>query len=303
MRTGPVLAATDFSAAAELAEQQAAAIARALGRALHLVHAVHRVEDPEGLVGMSPDLVEGLRQAAADRLEQRAAALRSDRLAVTTGLDLGQPSAVIASEAEARQAALVAVGSRGLTGFRHLLLGSTAERVVRRATFPVLVVHPTDGGMPLPPRRVLLATDFSAAARAAGEAARELLGLDAECELALLHCWQPPVNLGMYAFEGWSAMSESYRGEVLRALGERLASEAEKWREQGLRVETALLEGLPAEAITAEAAHRQSDCIVLGSRGQTAGRWLFGSTAKRVVQQARCPVLTAAAEENTAAEE
>ena len=53
---------------------------------------------------------------------------------------VGVPADVIVAEAEAEQADLVVVGTQGRTGLSHLLLGSVAEAVIRKAPCPVLAV-------------------------------------------------------------------------------------------------------------------------------------------------------------------
>ena len=62
-------------------------------------------------------------------------------------------------------------GTRGLTGWKKLLLGSTAAQIVRGADVPVLVVHPEDAETPRRPRTVLVPTDFSEDATRAVDAA------------------------------------------------------------------------------------------------------------------------------------
>jgi len=52
----------------------------------------------------------------------------------------GYPATVIEEEAVERQADLVVIGTRGLSGLKHLLLGSIAERVVQKSPCPVLTV-------------------------------------------------------------------------------------------------------------------------------------------------------------------
>ena len=52
----------------------------------------------------------------------------------------GYPATVILEEAEQREADLIVIGTRGLSGLKHLLLGSIAERVVQKAHCPVLTV-------------------------------------------------------------------------------------------------------------------------------------------------------------------
>ena len=52
----------------------------------------------------------------------------------------GYPATVILEESEQRGADLIVIGTRGLSGLKHLLLGSIAERVVQKAHCPVLTV-------------------------------------------------------------------------------------------------------------------------------------------------------------------
>ena len=59
-------------------------------------------------------------------------------------------------------------------------------------------------------------------------------------------------------------------------------------------IHTELIEGSPAEAIIEVAETRQSDVIVMGSRGMgTLAGLLLGSTSQKVVSHASCPVLIA----------
>ena len=60
----------------------------------------------------------------------------------------GYPATAIEEEAERRDVDLIVMGTRGLSGLKHLLLGSIAERVVQKAHCAVLTVKPpeTDEG-------------------------------------------------------------------------------------------------------------------------------------------------------------
>ena len=73
-----------------------------------------------------------------------------------------------------------------------------------------------------------------------------------------------------------------------------LTEAAEALRRPGLTVETAVLEGAPAEAIADDVAAWGGDLVIVGSRGQGALRTLLlGSVAAAVVDRAPCPVLVA----------
>ena len=84
-----------------------------------------------------------------------------------------------------------------------------------------------------------------------------------------------------------------------RALGEETLRAARTTLEHdGLalaQIETFIRVGSPADELAAVAGKRHIDCIVIGSRGNSSGqrfrRWLFGSTSRRVLKLAPCPVL------------
>jgi universal stress protein A len=73
-------------------------------------------------------------------LADRAARVRADGLPCTTKIVEGSPVAEITRRGNAIDADLIVVGTHGRTGLAHAMLGSVAERVVRRASSPVLTV-------------------------------------------------------------------------------------------------------------------------------------------------------------------
>ena len=70
--------------------------------------------------------------------------LRGLGIEVTEAVREGYPASVIEEEACRQKADLIVIGCRGLSGLKHLLLGSIAERVVQRAPCPVLTVKTPD---------------------------------------------------------------------------------------------------------------------------------------------------------------
>ncbi len=69
-------------------------------------------------------------------------------IAVETSIQIGHAGKQICTEASDRKAGLIAVSTHGRTGFKHVLLGSTAEYVVRHASCPVLVVPSRERALP-----------------------------------------------------------------------------------------------------------------------------------------------------------
>jgi nucleotide-binding universal stress UspA family protein len=286
-----ILAATDFSAAAGAAMEWAAALARTHDASLELVHVLRLLGPTHDFFEANPDADQALQQVALGRLDEEAARLRALDLEVRPQLRHGLAAPAILEAAEETRPDLIVQGARGHGSLRHLLLGSTAERVVQHAPCPVLTVHASDGGHDRAVRAILVPTDFSLDAEDAAHRALALLQPHQNgARLILLHVWNLPVEYTVY---GAIPTSLNYLEDVEGAAEAQLDKLAEKLRREGLAVETVTRQGHPAEAIAEEARRRAVDVVALGTHGRTGLPHLFlGSTAERVVQLAPCPVLS-----------
>ena len=291
--TAPVvLAATDFSQTAAAALDWALELARQQGARVELVHAV---TVPPSVPGYIPtaglDFEADVLKAAEARLAETAAAAREKGAEVATYLAPGTPSQVIRDRAEAVSAMAVVIGTRGLTGLRHLLLGSTTQRVVHAAHCPVLTVHPGDLGKHRTIRTILVPTDFSKDADLAIHTAHRLLAsLEQDARLILLHAFNLPIEYTAY---GVIPTSLRYLEDTGLEAERRLYESAQALQREGLTVETVAREGDPAHVIAEEAEKRGADLIAMGTRGLSGLRHLLmGSTAERAVEHAPCPVMT-----------
>ncbi len=304
-KAATILVPVDFSEISDAGVAWAASLAREHGSRLVLVHALTLDWVVAESLELSADLQRKLEELARERLEALQAKLAADGLEASWRLDLGQPSSVILRAAAETSADLIVHGTRGLSGLRHLLLGSTAERVLQRATCPVLSVHPADKERHRPIRRLLLATDFSPEAGAALDAALELFGpLGAGDQLFLLHAFHVPVEFTAVGPYGVYPLPSTFYQSATRQARARLDDEVAALRGRGLAVEGILRESEPAPAILEEAEAHEVDAIVMGTHGRTGlSHLLMGSTAERVVQHADCPVLTFRREAELAAGE
>jgi len=140
-----ILVPTDFSSASDAAFRYAREIAARFGASVHLLHVI---EEPmvAGALGTEvflPDaqIHEQLRVDAERQIEERLPAPLRARLKGTTEIALGPTASTIVNVAEDCGADLIVLGSHGRTGMAHLLLGSVAETVVRKAPCPVLTVR------------------------------------------------------------------------------------------------------------------------------------------------------------------
>jgi nucleotide-binding universal stress UspA family protein len=286
-----ILVATDFSPTARAGVDWAIEVASDHGASIRLIHGLLLASRMTDYVPAPPDFTEALQAAAAARLEEVCDRVRGAGLEVSSDLRLGLPSQAILEAIREQEADLLVIGTRGLTGVSHLLLGSTAQRVVQHATCPVLSVHPGDHEEHRRIRTVLVPTDFSRDAESATAAARRVLGADIEgARIVLLNAYHLPFEYTAY---GTIPMSIDYTRDVEGAAQEKLAEIAAKLAADGLEVEIRAVEGYPPDVIVDEAEKSSADLIAMGTHGRTGLAHLFlGSTAERVVQHARCPVLT-----------
>ena len=142
-----ILVPVDFSAHSEVTLQYATTFATRFGAAVELLHVI---EDPYASGAWSsdiyysnvPQLLESLTADANRRLLDLKAGLEAQGIVVSTAVLRGNPARTIAEHAGDRFD-LVVMGTHGRTGLPHVLMGSVAERVVRRAPCPVLTVHVT----------------------------------------------------------------------------------------------------------------------------------------------------------------
>lgn len=296
-----IVVATDFSDTAALALDRAIEIATRHQSEIALVHAMQPemppIASPEMLL-IPPDFENLVEEACLEGLRHSAARVREAGIPVTEHLERGRAATRIAAAADALAADLILIGTRGNTGFKHLLLGSVAEEVVRIAQRPVLSVHPADERPIEPVRRLLFPTDFSAASDQALAVASRLLIGSVETKILLVHSYH--ITPSIIPLSG-------FRGDVVplfvdnaQHLAEQLTKPSEiALRERGFQVETLVERGDPSEIVIDLASEHDADLIVMGTRGHSKIRqMLLGSTAERVVGNAPCPVLTVHQSEN-----
>lgn len=137
--------------------------------------------------------------------------------------------------------------------------------------------------------RILIATDFSAAAERARDYAIALAARGTSVMVLHAHPLPLPDTPEPAYVPGWMATEPGVREEAL----ERLHRFGAPARAAGLAVGVVLQEGLPADVILAHAATLQPHLIAMGTHGRRPlGRWVLGSTAERVSRLAAVPVLT-----------
>lgn len=141
-----ILAATDFSECSDHAVRYACEFADVFGAELHLLF----VAEPPvaaysefgiGYVGVQ-DLQENLKRSAEAKLNTLPGPQWQEKLDVKRAVNFGTPFLEIVRYADEHDIDLIVIGTHGRGAVAHMLMGSTAEKVVRKAPCPVLTVRP-----------------------------------------------------------------------------------------------------------------------------------------------------------------
>lgn len=285
-----IVCGTDFSAAAAGAADAAAALAKALGSGLDLVHVVD---------GLWPELPERVRATllaeVRDRLRAEAERLRARGVAVHEEILHGLADEILVSRAEQTGARLIVVSSTGRRAPARWLLGSVAERTAQASSIPVLVVRQpsaviawAEGRRRL---RVLVAVDFSGGAETAIDWVAGLRAIG-PCDVVVAYSSWPP---GERRRLGTSVRPTGFENEpdieaVLRSELERKAARLAGEGEVRVRVEGCL--GQAAAHLVGMAVEEGVDLMVTGTHQRDRlGQLWHGSVSRGILHAAAMNVV------------
>lgn len=290
-----ILCAVDFSSQSGLALCWAKGLGDRHGSRLIVVSAVDPLLDRAARIRLGLDLATTETRPALEEFVRSSKCFEGGVPAhLACEARVGDPADVILESTAREGAALVVMGTQGLGGYRKWVLGSVTERVLRRTHVPVLAVPPTAGEptASLDLRRIVVATDFSAAS---GHAVRAAAGLaqDFGASLVVTHVVEPGGLL-----THWRAHVDVVDEARLADARERLGTVA---AETGALAggETVVRLGSIAESIASIAEEREAGLIVVGLTGQTTSPRRPGSIAYRVLCLAKAPVLVVPAGETS----
>lgn len=298
-----VLVPLDGSSAGEWCLPLATRVARSSGARLHLAH-VHVPYEPDQLLANSSFQWEGvdLREYDEKQTVREAEYLRrwEDRLAeegaeVDTAVIEGTPIAdELAEYAEEVAADLIVMSSRPRSGLARALLGSVSDEVVRKASAPVLVIHPDRKdkvvGSPESIGHILVALDGSPLAECALDAVRTLAEAT-DARLTLLHVVPDPAYLGPRI----TGLRPAHFEPELDGAVDYLEDVAEGLRLGGFEVDTLVVHGdNPARAIAKVAEAQEADVIAVATHGHGGvKRAVLGSVTDGLLKWTKCPLLVA----------
>jgi nucleotide-binding universal stress UspA family protein len=284
-----ILCPVDFSDFSASAYEYALTLAEYYKAHLVVLHAIELSKYPYadyvGATGNFADLLRALCEGGKARLPEFVKKHSRHGVEPQLLVDQGNPSDLILSFVQKHDVELIVMGTHGRRGFDRLVLGSTTDRVIRRACCPVLVVsNPEHNVMTTGPdgkhrlSRIVYCTDFSVHSERALQYAISLAA-QYGAELTMLHVVEgTPDPTGAKA--------------VIAARAEQLNKLISDEHRKHLDVRSAVRHGKAYEEIVGYSKEEQAHLIIMTARGGDAvDRAVFGSTTYRVIQLGPCPVL------------
>jgi len=279
-----ILFATDFSAAAEKAASYARAVARRYGSKVELAHVFDpsRVETyEEAIVGLPSD---SRRQARRENLEQMRQEFVASGIETKAFSRKGyRPAAQLLELAKEDDVDMIVAGTQARAGLARLVLGSTAEQLVRGAECPVLTVGPMApmaADTPFNPQRILYATDLTP------ESAKAAIFALSFAEAHGAHLYLCHVVDDQLA-------SPEQRKHQFSAFESKLRHLIPDCTYDWCTPECVVAQGVAAERLLGLAAGLNADLIVVGAHRGASWRshWEPG-VVPSLLAQSTCPVLS-----------
>ncbi len=289
-----ILCPIDFSDASRHAIDQAAAIAGWYGShvtGLHVLQQPVIFEPP--ILFAEPGGVKDLpanRELVWLRLNEWMKPAGAAGVPWDVRIDQGIPAECILQYAHFLPADLIVIGTHGTSGFERLIIGSVAEKVLRKAECPVLTVPPHAAtASRVPFKRILCPVDFSEPSLVALQTALSLAE-EADADLTVFNVidWPDDDTFLVEAFES-PEMRKQLEAQTAQRVDALIPDDARVWSRPSAKVAV----GKAYQEIVRTASDMDADLIVIGVHGRNAvDLTLFGSTTNQVVRRASCPVLT-----------
>ena len=278
-----ILCPLDLSEASIKAYKFGKYLADQMDATLWILHVVP--ESPEFYSTMFPelaDLVGGIHSELEEKIDRIIDVEASNVKRVVLS---GKPAEEILKFQEHKATDMIVMGARGVSQIERLLLGSTADRVLRRATCPVLIVH---GQFHTPKiRRILVPTDFGEfSAHALGQAIDLARHMQAEIDLfhvMEVHTYDSrKISEFLEGAEGKKVEDELRNSMTIPEGGEDVV--IHKVIQRGFD---------PASEILNYAAEESVDLIAMATHGRRGiSRLILGSVTEKVIHYSPCSVLT-----------
>lgn len=234
------------------------------------------------------EIIEALKRDGKEAVAEAAARAEKQGVSTVTEVVQGEPYSTIVEYADSHEVDLITMPTHGRRGLKRFLLGSTTERVVRRANVPVLTIKPGENRtVEYPYRNVLVPTDGSECANQALE-----MGIGvANASGAALH---------VLSVVSVNSLGVDVRSEIQRTALEERANEiiedaSEFADDAGVGSVSGSIEYGQSvhRAILSSLDEQDSDLVVIGTHGRTGfDRYVLGSVTEYLIRTSPVPVLT-----------
>jgi magnesium-transporting ATPase (P-type)/nucleotide-binding universal stress UspA family protein len=282
-----VLAATDFSDSARNAVYRAAFLAAEQRGRLELLHVLSEtsLKAMREMIRSHDEAEERLLDDAQRMLDAlRSEIVEKTQVATVSRVTIGQvlDEILLASE----QADLLVLGARGLNPWRDLLLGTTADRLLRVCKRPVLVAkRPPEIGY----RRVLVPVDFSPHSVAALQMA---MLIAPNADITVVHASTAPFEVTLWQAGVLEDEIERYRAQIQQQARSRINALIEEVDDGSHRLFRSVEHGDASRLILTKEESFKADLIVMGKHGQSiVEAMLLGSVTRHILADSKCDVL------------
>ena len=285
-----ILAATDLSAPARHAVERAALVAAGNDAALAMIHIANLapLDQIRQLLSSEPERLE---QDLVDQLRESLRTLGAsihERFGITPALRVatGDLLPELLNHAATLPADLLVLGARGSSFLRHILLGTTAERLLSSSRFPMLVVKQPPHE---PYRQLLVPVDFSASSLRALKLARTIAP---RADITVLHVFEVPFE-GQLRYAGVDdSKIEHYRAIAHNQAWEKLRQLRTSAELDDARVELLVRQGDVSQRIIEQEQEADCDLIVVGKHGKDAiEELLLGRVTRHVLTESQGDIL------------
>jgi len=284
MELKKILVGLDLDVSSRQVLETTAFLSRAFGSRVCLLHVIEGITPQR----ITEDFFESVRAAAELSMKRAAETLDSETAKKTeTIVTHGHAFAAIIKKAREEKADLICIGARRKEGLAEVILGGTAQKIVRKAPCPVLVVK---GRKPVQFNHILVPVDFSEPSKqslaGAIDFARSL-----GSKITVLNVVEPV----MLPYGGFA---EAYVPPVmpqkeLKTARSDLKTFLQSIQFRGVPYESKIRRGRVTDTIRRFVKSSQIDLVVMGTHGRTGlPHALLGSTTENALRAVRCPLLT-----------
>ena len=284
-----IVIALDGSELAEIAIPYAQELALRLGSELDIV----TVCEP-------PSETESMRRVYIERV---AAELGRFGLRLHSVLLYGKAADAILDYSELNKINLIVMSTHGRSGIGRWVLGSVADKILRSASCPILLISASKDDEPklesVALKRILLPLDGSPLGESALPYVEELAS-KTHAEVLLLQIITPLDRV--IPIEGYTVHLADVYGDVLNQTKTYLNKVEQRLKQKGIAAHYEVISGLPASAIIDYARDKAVNLVAMSTHGRSGiSRWVMGSVADKVLRGSGSPLLLVKASQVTEA--